>query len=235
MHVNDILDRFDLQRVTEKFYARVLWQGGPMTCWLWADSDSPDEYGKFKRGRHRHSTHRVAWVLAFGPLPVDVGGEETCVLHHCDTPACCNPTHLFLGSNQDNVDDMLAKGRQARGEATGRAKLTESEVLNILGSNETASVMAEKFGVGSTTIHAIRTRKTWRHLAFGPDKQPKPLVYHGEQVRTAKLTAEQVLAIRADPRTHKTIGLDYGVSRRHVGHLKAGHNWTHLAPNANRV
>lgn len=62
-------------------------------------------------------SHRIAWILVNGPVPP----ETPCVLHACDNPPCCNPAHLFLGTNDDNVADMVAKGRQAHGPTLGSA------------------------------------------------------------------------------------------------------------------
>lgn len=90
------------------------WIPEPNTgCHLWIGSTDRYGYGYLEmgsraRGNRSHwAAHRVAWHLAFGPVP-----EDACVLHKCDTPACVNPNHLFLGSKLDNARDMAAKGRQ---------------------------------------------------------------------------------------------------------------------------
>lgn len=81
-------------------------------CWLWRGSCYPNGYGQFamrtERGRgNRMQAHRVVWQIVNG---VDLPPEIQ-VCHSCDTPRCCNPAHLFLGSQQDNMNDMAAKGR----------------------------------------------------------------------------------------------------------------------------
>ena len=77
-------------------------------CWLWEGSTTRDGYGLVTIAPRKspHRVHRLAWEQAYGPIP-----EKMSVLHRCDVPACCNPAHLFLGSQQDNVTDMVTKGR----------------------------------------------------------------------------------------------------------------------------
>lgn len=78
----------------------------PMSgCWLWIGVDDGDTgYGRF--GPRQHQAHRVSWLLYRGPIPAGLF-----VLHRCDVPRCVNPTHLFLGTQTDNVRDCIAKGR----------------------------------------------------------------------------------------------------------------------------
>lgn len=229
MHANDILDRPDLQYQQERFFRYVNWSGGPTACWPYIGKIGTKGYGQHFIGDKEIAAHRAVWVLANGEMPLLTDDKPTCVLHKCDNPPCCNPSHLFLGSNRDNVDDMIAKNRQAKGENSGRAKLTEDAVVAILGADETSKVLADRFGVAQTTIHNVRLRRTWAHVkAEATPLRPA----HGEKARTAKLTDEQVLAIRADTRTHKAIGHEYGVCRRHIGHIKSGRHWKHLLPAA---
>jgi hypothetical protein len=75
-------------------------------CWDWKSYRCKKGYGRFKLEGSTKMSHRVAWELYFGPIP-----EGLHVLHVCDNPSCVNPLHLFLGTNQDNVDDKMAKGR----------------------------------------------------------------------------------------------------------------------------
>ena len=77
-------------------------------CWLWDGAATRDGYGLVTIAPQKwpHRVHRLAWEEAYGPIPAGMS-----VLHRCDVPACCNPNHLFLGSQQDNVTDMQEKGR----------------------------------------------------------------------------------------------------------------------------
>jgi len=78
-------------------------------CWLWTSATTAAGYGVFRLGGRKGIAayvHRLAWALTHGPIP---DGLEVC--HHCDTPPCCNPDHLFLGTHSDNMRDMARKGR----------------------------------------------------------------------------------------------------------------------------
>lgn len=79
------------------------------------------------------------------------------MLHRCDTPACCNPSHLFLGTAKANHDDMAAKGRRV-----GRVRLSTVAVVAIkarLASGELQYVLAKEYGVHKTTISWIARGK----------------------------------------------------------------------------
>jgi hypothetical protein len=83
-------------------------------CWLWTGAKDVGNYGRLGcvlRGKHRSlSVHRTIWEMANGPVP-----EGLFVCHHCDTPACVNLKHLFLGTQYDNMNDMVRKGRHKGG------------------------------------------------------------------------------------------------------------------------
>jgi hypothetical protein len=88
------------------------------------------------------------------------------VCHTCDNPPCCNPRHLFKGTNAVNTADRVKKGRSSasRGERNWRAILTEEQVREIRGSALSHTELARRYGVGRTAIAAVRERKTWRHV-----------------------------------------------------------------------
>lgn len=90
------------------------------------------------------------------------------VLHRCDNPSCVNPDHLFIGTNQDNMDDMKSKGRAncLRGEESNLHKLTADEVLEIRGfdSAVTNKELARMFKVTPCNVWMVRTKKTWKHV-----------------------------------------------------------------------
>lgn len=128
------------------------------SCWLW--TGSKDRYG---RGRINVSgkplvASRVAWILVHKTIP---GGH---VLHHCDNPSCVNPDHLFLGTQLENQQDSVAKGRHARGETNGRAKLTVKEVKVIralAAKGIKQSVLAGRFKVSQGHISHIINYHYW--------------------------------------------------------------------------
>ena len=130
-------------------------------CHLWAAARTRKGYGQFIFDGRKQYAHRVAWQLAHGPIPA-----EMLVLHKCDTPACVNPEHLFLGTNVDNMADKVAKGRQSRlrGEANGCAKLTESKASELLATPGSCTAVAARFGVSNVMVSLIRRGKKWAHL-----------------------------------------------------------------------
>ncbi len=81
-------------------------------CWLWKRSTFKFGHGRYWIGGKGRQAHRVAWELLYGQIP-----EGLCVLHKCDVPRCCNPKHLFLGTQGDNMNDRDSKGRLGRDEA----------------------------------------------------------------------------------------------------------------------
>ena len=108
--------------------------------------------------------HRLVWEAANGPVP-----EGRYVLHNCphgDNPKCIRLEHLWLGTHQDNMDDMYAKGRgrKLRGEETANAVLDEAQVRAIRVAIGTQRSIAEAFGVSQSTVWAIKARRLWKHL-----------------------------------------------------------------------
>ena len=140
--------------------------GGTDACWPWTGKLDPKGYGScWHKGQTRRA-HVVAFEEESGPVPEGMG-----VLHSCDNPPCCNPTHLFAGTNADNVADKVAKGRQAKGEAVASAKLTE--VIVVLCRNrhtpyskvDGVKAMAEEFGVSIRAMSKACRGETWKHVA----------------------------------------------------------------------
>ncbi len=112
-----------MRTLAERFWAKVDRSGGPDGCWLWVGGDNGRGYGRFwLNGRYEYS-HRVSWIIANGPIAMGLG-----VLHKCDNQPCCNPEHLFLGTQKVNADDMKTKRRSASGHRHGRAKLSDADV-----------------------------------------------------------------------------------------------------------
>lgn len=146
------------------FWSRVDRTGGPLACWLWQGLTGDKGHGRVRWAGRQTSTHRLAWELARGPIPAGL-----CVLHRCDVPACCNPTHLFLGTRGDNNRDRDTKGRTARqaGSAHGQAKLTEDQVremraLRLVGWS--LARLAARYDVNWRTISLIVNHKAWLHI-----------------------------------------------------------------------
>ena len=145
----------------EKRFWKYVDKRGADECWEWVGGKNSHGYGATCIDGRYEAAHRASWILHFGRIP-----EGLCVLHHCDNRACVNPAHLFLGTNRDNTIDMYAKGRQGdiKGEKHPNAKLTVSDVLEIRKSPLTGTKLGELYGVGQSTINAIKKHKRWGWL-----------------------------------------------------------------------
>lgn len=153
-------NRFNLADVTESFFSKARRQ--PNGCWIWTGAlGSHRRYGSVGFQGRVWLAHRLAWRLHTGKDP-----GESCVCHRCDNGLCINPTHLFLGTQGDNVADMETKkrSRHPRRADHGRAKLTEHDVTKIKklsASGRSGRSIAKQFGVAAPTIYRILNGKGW--------------------------------------------------------------------------
>lgn len=169
------MDRYNIARRPPRPRTRLLadrfWEkvniGLPDECWEWTAYRNQDGYGMIHISRGVTHAHRVAWELANGPIPQDMS-----VCHHCDNPSCCNPDHLYVGTQADNMQDMSKRGRgvypDTRGENHGLSKLTEHDVREIrrLRSEEgwTLRQLAAAFSVSESTVSVVARHEAWRWL-----------------------------------------------------------------------
>lgn len=99
----------------------------------------------------------MAYEIVYGTIP-----DRKCVPHRCDTPACVNPAHLFIGTTADNNADMKAKGRMALGEAVGSSKLNAELVRAIRSAAGPHTRIAAAFGVHQSTVTRVKNGNIWR-------------------------------------------------------------------------
>lgn len=155
--------------LADRFWSKVDVRGDD-DCWEWKAYRHPKGYGKFKVGKTMPNAHRIAYELTYGKFSdKTVQGNKLLVCHHCDNPSCCNPKHLFLGTNADNMRDMAKKGRSTKGkpatigEDNPNTKLKDIEVLEIRRLYKTGKYtyfeLANKFGVSFQHIGGIITKK----------------------------------------------------------------------------
>ena len=137
-------------------------------CILWNGAVTEKGYGRTTFRRKRTLVHRREWIKARGEIP-----SGLLVCHHCDTPRCINPDHLFLGTHADNARDCAAKGRKRRlaGEANPRAKLTNETVLAIrsIGAGEKQRDVAARFGVSQKVVWNVLRGKSWQRVKKGDE------------------------------------------------------------------
>lgn len=142
-------------------------------CWLWIGATTPGGYGKLRNKGRTIIASRASWMAHRGAIP-----EGLCVLHKCDTPACVNPDHLFLGTIAENVEDMVRKGRHrvpeyrhyAFGSRLPQTKLSDAAVLEIRASTSPLAVLASRYGVSQSLISLVRRGKTRTRVQ--PERQP---------------------------------------------------------------
>ena len=142
----------------ERFWSGVSIAGGD-ECWIWNGPKNKKGYGKIGINGRVYLTHRVACRIAHGPIP-----RGLYVLHACDNRPCCNPKHLSVGTQQDNMNDAVARGRRTRGEAHALARLTREQVIAIR-ENRTLSnrQLANIYGSSRGTISRIRSLQTRKY------------------------------------------------------------------------
>jgi hypothetical protein len=157
------------QPVEKRFWERVN-KLSATDCWNWTGSMGSHGYGTLSVDGNPRTTHRLAWELTTGPIP-----DGMHVLHHCDNRRCCNPSHLFLGTNLDNIQDMVKKGRQSKGASKNAKKgeenvtavLTAEQVLDIrrrVGNGEHQRDIAKEYGVSQGHVSNLVRRVTWKHI-----------------------------------------------------------------------
>lgn len=130
-------------------------------CWLWLNRGSDQGYGMACFNKRRLAAHRLSYAAWNGPFE-----REAVVCHRCDTPACVNPDHLFLGTPHENSRDMVRKGRQAFGVRHSQARLSEDDVRSILLTKFRRSNRdtAKHYGLSVVTVKRIRNGRLWRHI-----------------------------------------------------------------------
>ncbi|OLU09272.1 HNH endonuclease signature motif containing protein [Achromobacter denitrificans] len=133
-------------------------------CWLWQGGRNRLGYGQFCADAVKITAHRFSYMAYVGPI-----ASGLCVCHRCDTPACVNPSHLWLGTNAENSVDRSNKGRSSRiyGEQNKASRLTDCQVMAIRSSMASERVVASQYGVAPSTVHRIRTGQSWTHLTDG--------------------------------------------------------------------
>jgi hypothetical protein len=156
----------------DRFWSNVDRSVGPDACWLWRGRGNG--YGTFRHRGKNAGAHRIAHVIAIGPIP-----HGCVVMHRCDNPPCVNPAHLRAGTQAENIADRDAKGRTStghyhpainppRGELRPNAKLTAEKVREIRDSYAAGGVsqtsLAREHGVDQSVISEIVRRLRWTHV-----------------------------------------------------------------------
>lgn len=142
----------------EQFFQRMQ---RPVDCWLYDGAKEINGYGYLTNpipsGARYITAHKLAWIFTHGSVP-----KGMLVLHRCDIRACCNPEHLFLGTNADNTADKMYKERY-------QGKLTAAQVREIRTLFPTwkfgmGKEVARKYGVSEVVICKLRQGETYQHV-----------------------------------------------------------------------
>lgn len=169
-------------------------------CWVWQKSLSKKGYGNLYFNRKTLKAHRESYRLFNGEFD-----NKLHVLHKCDNPSCVNPEHLFLGTNLDNVEDRVKKGRSA----------------NKLNGNHKAYVKPESVPKGE---------KHWRTNNPNNPKSYELPTKQGELHHNAKLTEKEVIEIMnlKGGKSQREIALLYNVSQTLIMKIHQNKYWKHL-------
>jgi hypothetical protein len=213
MAKNFFITEKDKQRFWSKIDIR-----GPNECWLWLEGLDTDGYGHcwLSSANRSPSSHRISWQIENGPI-----AEELCVCHSCDVQysigdatyrRCCNPKHLWVGSNRDNIADRCTKGRSAIGAA-------------ITANRNTAC--GDRSGAHTHPERLTRGEQHWSKT------QPDKLI-RGESHYAAKVTDAIVVIVRYrlanSGITQKELARELGISPLIISRIVRRITWKHILP-----
>jgi hypothetical protein len=192
-------------------------------CWNWTGPPTDNGYGmisgaiggkRYVPKGGRMLAHRVSWIIHNGEIPPGDGAHGTVVMHTCDNRLCVNPKHLRLGTQADNVYDMIDKGRKVSGTPSGvkhwnAAIKNQADVDMICATEGRTKELAERFGVDVCTIKRLRRRGGRVH----PD---------AEKFKNKPISKEAVQHIRSTKPGTRGLGKLYGLSKTAIANIRKG-------------
>lgn len=191
-----------------RFWAKVE-KGNAGECWPWTGHRDKGGYGRFSIGRGNDLAHRVALAISGTAMPPGM-----CACHSCDNRGCCNPSHLFIGSDADNTADMISKGRA--GYAVG----------DLNGSRKSPHLL-KRGNEHPSRLHPECLRRGDNH----PSRLKPEYLLRGDQHPCSKLTGDRVRALRAlhsEGKTGAYLASFFGISRGTVSQITTGKTWRHM-------
>ena len=189
----------------ERFWSRVDKSGGPDACWPWIAINGKKNYGVFYAKKRTVKSHRVAFFLAFGQIPKGEGPHGTCICHHCDNPPCVNPAHLFSGTNKENVEDRVKKGRTAKS----------------FGDNNSARRHPDRLARGDRNGARLHPERLPRGDAHPARLHPERLA-RGERNGSCRISDIQCQIIMKSSKPSRAMAAEIGCSKSQVLNIRAG-------------
>lgn len=180
------------QKNIDTFWSKVV-TGKTDDCWLWSGSRDAQQYGDIRIGKKLMRAHRVSWTIRNGQIPNGIF-----VLHRCDNPSCVNPSHLFLGTIQDNHADMCKKGRIASGDNHG------------------------------LRIHPERAATGLRNGAHTKPEQRRHGESHGMAIVTDEIVLAMRSLRSNQNLSYTKIGKQFSLSKASAREAIIGKTWTHI-------
>ena len=155
----------------ERFWRQVEVKGED-ECWNWKAKSKIKGYGVIGRGGRlapKVLAHRLSWELANGPVPENKDEHHgNVIMHKCDNRLCVNPNHLTLGTQAENVRDMLTKGRGVNNPPIGSkhhaTTINEGEAAKLYTMNGPYKAIAQEIGCSLHVVKDIKRGKTWSHV-----------------------------------------------------------------------
>lgn len=179
-------------------------------CWLWTGAKLDGGHGAFQLNGKCIGAHVASFIIHFGAI-----ADGFLVRHTCDNPPCVRPDHLLSGTVIDNVADRDERGRTARGEQSGMAKLTEIAVKAVRLDPREFGPIAKEHKITPAEVGHIKHKRIWKHV-------DGPIVFGNKR---CKLTDEEILAIYRDPRSNTKIAESFEIGDNAVWYIK--HRVTH--------
>lgn len=145
----------------DRFFSNI--QRSENGCWMWIGYKMKNGYGQLHYQKKVVYAHRLSYFIHKGEFDASL-----CLCHKCDTPACCNPDHMFLGTRTDNANDKVAKQRHAVGQAVG-GLFSETDIRTMFAlyrSGMKQSAIARRYKTNPAHVSNIINGHKWGHLGL---------------------------------------------------------------------